>query len=78
MKKNEAISNDWDNLSEMEKKILQFIADKGHCRTSEISRYIGRADSTTRKVLNKLKGKQLIDWIGTSEYDPKKVYKIKA
>ena len=78
LKKNEAISNDWDNLSEMEKKILQFIADKGHCRTSEISRYIGRADSTTRKVLTKLKGKQLIDWIGTSEYDPKKVYKIKA
>lgn len=77
LKENEIIKRDWNNFSEMEKKVLQFIADKGQVSTSEIAKYIGRADSTTRKLLVKLKEKQIITWVGTSEFDPKKTYKIK-
>jgi len=77
LNKNTAISDDWNTLSEMEKKILKFISDKGECGTAEIAKYIERADSTTRKLLKKLSEKDLIIWIGTSEKDPKRVYRIK-
>ena len=77
IKKNKAIGDNWENLSEMERKVLQFIADRGQANVVELSDYIDRSDSTTRRLLKNLENKDLISWYGTNIYDPKKVYKIK-
>lgn len=77
IKKNKTIRDNWDNLSEMEKKILQFISDKGEANVIEMSNYLDRSDSTVRRLLRNLEELNIICWYGTNNYDPKKVYKIK-
>lgn len=77
LKKNASVSKNWDELTKIEKLVLQFIADKEGVTTSEIAKHIKRSSSTVRKILVKLREKDLVSWIGTNEFDPKKVYKLK-
>ena len=77
LKKNPIINDKWDELSEMERKVLQYIADKGEVRASDIIEFIDRSDSTIRRLLKRLLDLDLITWYGTNENDPKKVYQIK-
>lgn len=76
LKKNNMIWENWENLSAVERKILQFIADKGQAKPSEIIDFINRSDSTGRRLLKKLSELNLICSYGTSSRDPKRVYSI--
>ena len=49
-KNNNSVSKNWDNLTTIEKLVLQFIADKEGVSTSEIAKHIKRSDSTVRKI----------------------------
>ena len=53
------------------------IFDKGEVKTSEIAEFVGRDPRTVQRILKKLCDSNLIEWIGTSNRDPRKVYKIK-
>ena len=77
LKKNSAISDNWNNFNETERKILQFLADRDGAKNSEIANFIERSPSTTRKILAELKNKNIIYWNGISQNDPKGKYKIR-
>ncbi len=71
------INQKWDELNVMEQKIMQMLFDKGESKTSEIAKFIYRDRKTAQRLLKKLCDDNLIEWIGTSNKDPRKVYRIK-
>lgn len=71
------INQKWDELNVMEQKIMQMLFDKGESKTSEIAEFIDRDRKTAQRLLKKLCDDNLIEWIGTSNKDPRKVYRIK-
>lgn len=71
------INQKWDELNVMEQKIMQMLFDKGDSKTSEIAEFIDRDRKTAQRLLKKLCDDNLIEWIGTSNKDPRKVYIIK-
>ena len=56
---------------------MQMLFDKGESKTSEIAEFIDRDRKTARRLLKKLCDNNLIEWIGTSNKDPRKIYRIK-
>ena len=75
--KEDDIRDNWEELNVLEQKVLQYIYDKGEVSNKEICEYIDRTRRTTIRILNRLEEKNLIEWIGTSVSDPKKVYTVK-
>lgn len=75
--KDSKISSKWEELNAMERKMLQYIADKGQANIVELSSYLSRSESTVRRLLKNLENYDLIYWYGSNKYDPKKVYKIR-
>lgn len=75
--KNGKINQKLDELNVMEQKIMQMLFDKGESKTSEIAEFIDRDRKTAQRLLKKLCDDNLIEWIGTSNKDPRKVYRIK-
>lgn len=71
------INQKWDELNVMEQKIMQMLFDKGESKTSKIAEFIDRDRKTAQRLLKKLCDDNLIEWIGTSNKDPRKVYRIK-
>lgn len=71
------IKQNWKNLNNIEKQILQIIFDKGKIGRSEIAILIDRDRKSAQRILKKLENENLIEWIGTSIKDPKKIYRIK-
>ena len=45
--------------------------------THQIAEYIDRDRRTAQRILRKLESKELIEWVGTSNKDPKKIYRMK-
>lgn len=75
--KDENIRNNWEELNVLEQKTLQYIHDKGEASTKDISEFIDRSKRTAIRILNKLEDIDLIEWVGTSPQDPKKVFRVK-
>lgn len=75
--KDKKINEKWIELNVMEKKIMQIIFDKGEVKTAEIADFIKRDKRTVQRILKKLCDNNLIEWFGTSNRDPRKVYRIK-
>ena len=75
--KDKKINEKWIELNVMEKKIMQMIFDKGEVKTAEIADFIKRDKRTVQRILKKLCDNNLIEWFGTSNRDPRKVYRIK-
>ena len=75
--KDRKINEKWNELNVMEQKIMQMLFDKGESKTSEIAEFIDRDRKTARRLLKKLCDNNLIEWIGTSNKDPRKIYRIK-
>ena len=75
--KDSKINENWESLNVLERKIIQMIFDKGEVKTSEIAEFIDRDPRTVQRMLKKLCDQNLIEWIGTSNRDPRRVYKIK-
>ena len=76
--KDETIKDKWEELNVIEQKTLQYIYDKGEVSTKDITEYIDRSRRTAIRILNKLEEINLIEWIGTSPQDPKKIFRIKS
>lgn len=75
--KDNNINQKWKNLNIIEQKTIQFIFDKGDVMTHQIAEYIERDRKTVQRILKKLENEGLIEWVGTSNKDPKKIYRIK-
>lgn len=75
--KDNNINQKWRNLNIIEQKTIQFIFDKGDVMTHQIAEYIERDRKTAQRILKKLQNEGLIEWVGTSNKDPKKIYRIK-
>lgn len=75
--KDNNINQKWKELNIIEQKTIQFIFDKGDVTTHQIAEYIQRDRKTAQRILKKLENEALIEWIGTSNKDPKKIYRIK-
>jgi ATP-dependent DNA helicase RecG len=75
--KGDNINSKWDELNAIEQKTIQFIFDKGEVMTYQVAEYINRDRRTVQRLLKKLEDKGLIEWIGTSNKDPQKTYRIK-
>lgn len=75
--KDNNINQKWKNLNIIEQKTIQFIFDKGDVMTHQIAEYIERDRKTAQRILKKLETEGLIEWVGTSNKDPKKIYRIK-
>ena len=71
------INKKWSELNAMERKIMQMIFDKGEVGTAEISEVVERDKRTVQRVLKKLCDDDLIEWVGTSNRDPRRIYRIK-
>ncbi len=71
------INQKWKNLNIIEQKTIQFIFDKGDVMTHQIAEYIERDRKTAQRILKRLETEGLIEWVGTSNKDPKKIYRIK-
>ena len=56
---------------------MQMIFDKGEVKTAEIAEFVNRDRKTVQRILKKLCDNNLVEWIGTSNRDPRKIYKIK-
>lgn len=77
LQKNTNIKNNWGNLPIFEQNIIRFINDRGEASTMDLINYTNRSKNTVLKVLKKLEELDIIDWIGTNIYDPKKKFIIK-
>lgn len=77
LQKNTNIKNNWGNLPIFEQNIIRFINDRGEASTMDLINYTNRSKNTVLKVLKKLEELDIIDWIGTNIYDPKKKFVIK-
>lgn len=75
--KDNNINEKWTELNIIEQKTIQFIFDKGEVMTYQIAEYIERDRKTAQRILKKLENKGLIEWVGTSIKDPKKIYRMK-
>ena len=75
--KDNNINQKWKELNSIEQKTIQFIFDKGDVMTHQIAGYIDRDRKTAQRILRKLENKELIEWVGTSNKDPKKIYRMK-
>ena len=75
--KDETIKDKWEELNVIEQKTLQYIYDKGEVSTKDISEFIDRSKRTAIRIINKLEDSDLIEWVGTSPQDPKKIFRIK-
>ena len=69
--KDNNINKKWKELNSIEQKTIQFIFDKGDVMTHQIAEYIDRDRKTAQRILKKLENKELIEWVGTSNKDPK-------
>ena len=69
--KDNNINKKWKELNSIEQKTIQFIFDKGDVMTHQIAEYIDRDRKTAQRILKKLENKELIEWAGTSNKDPK-------
>ena len=75
--KDETIKDKWEELNVIEQKTLQYIYDKGEVSTKDISEFIDRSKRTAIRIINKLEDSDLIEWVGTSPQDPKKIFRVK-
>lgn len=77
MLKSDNIGHNWEDLSYVERQVLQAIYDKGEVTSDDVSKIINRGKNTAIKLLNRLQEKKLIEWTGTSKYDNNGRYIIK-
>lgn len=77
LRKNDGINEIWEDLSPLQKDIIQYISNKVYVNTNDLVNYTNRSKPTVLKILKDFENMDLIEWIGTNEYDPKKKYRLK-
>ena len=77
LRKNHKINDIWISLSPLQKDIIQYISNKGIVNTNDLIKYTDRSKPTILKILKEFEYMNLIEWVGTNEFDPKKKYRLK-
>ena len=77
LRKNHKINDIWISLSPLQKDIIQYISNKGMVNTNDLVKYTDRSKPTILKILKEFEYMNLIEWVGTNEFDPKKKYRLK-
>lgn len=77
LRKNHKINDIWISLSPLQKDIIQYISNKGMVNTNDLIKYTDRSKPTILKILKDFECMNLIEWVGTNEFDPKKKYRLK-
>ena len=77
LRKNHKINDIWISLSPLQKDIVQYISNKGMVNTNDLIKYTDRSKPTILKILKEFESMNLIEWVGTNEFDPKKKYRLK-
>lgn len=77
LRKNHKINDIWISLSPLQKNIIQYISNKGMVNTNDLIKYTDRSKPTILKILKEFESMNLIEWVGTNEFDPKKKYRLK-
>lgn len=77
LRKNHKINDIWISLSPLQKDIIQYISNKGMVNTNDLIKYTDRSKPTILKILKEFESMNLIEWVGTNEFDPKKKYRLK-
>ena len=77
LRKNHKINDLWISLSPLQKDIIQYISNKGMVNTNDLIKYTDRSKPTILKILKEFEYMNLIEWVGTNEFDPKKKYRLK-
>lgn len=77
LQKNINIKENWDSFTSVEKDIVRYINDRGGAGTIDLMNYTGRSKNTVIGILKKLEDLEILEWVGTNIYDPKKKYIIK-
>ena len=67
----------WASLSKHEIKAIELAYINGRVTTKDLQEKINRGSRTSRKVLDSLSDKGILDWNGTSINDPKQYFEIK-
>lgn len=78
LQKNVNIKENWSSFTSVEKDIIRYINDRGGAGTIDLMNYTGRSKNTIIAMLKKLEDLEILEWIGTNIYDPKKKYIIKS
>lgn len=65
------------SLNEYELKIMQYLMVNESVNVKKTKELLGRADTLSRKQLNSLLQKGLIEWHGTNKSDPNQYYSLK-
>ena len=69
--------NKLDNISEIEKKVLEFVEKKVLVSTLDIAEHINKSDRTARRIIAKLEEYDLITWEGENKNSPNLKYRLK-
>lgn len=69
--------NKLDNISEIEKKVLEFVEKKVLVSTLDIAEHINKSDRTARRIITKLEEYDLITWEGENKNSPNLKYRLK-
>lgn len=77
LRKDDRINEIWEKLTPLKKDVIQYISTKGTVGTTDLMKYTNRSKSTIIRMLKEFEDMNLIEWIGTNEFDPKKKYRIK-
>ena len=77
LRKKHKINDIWISLSPLQKDIIQYISNKGMVNTNDLIKYTDRSKPTILKILKEFESMNLIEWVGTNEFDPKKKYRLK-
>lgn len=77
LRKNDKINVVWDKLTPLQRDVIQYISTKGNVSTSDLIEYTNRSKPTVLKILKEFEEKNLIEWVGTNEFDPQKKYRLK-
>lgn len=71
------ISQEWESLSQDEKIALEYIYSRGKITTSQLSELISRSNNYSKRILEDLCNKNIVDLIRTSVNDPNQHYILK-
>jgi ATP-dependent DNA helicase RecG len=73
-KVNSVVDIKWDELSDYDKKVIEYLYSKGRITSKELSELIGKSTTYSRKILKQLENKNIIKRISTSKNDPQQYF----
>lgn len=73
-KVNSFVDIKWDELSEYDKNVIEYLYSKGRITSKELSELIGKSTTYSRKILKQLENKNILKRVSTSKNDPQQYF----